>query len=1169
MKKISKSMMAISLSAGIALSGMGTVPYNVMAKDKGSYNAASLSDKSPLLDQGNFDKDHKALSEDTLVIKYKKPFAYKEYSQAGTQLLQVVPELNYAIVKVKDKNKLQNSIQYFQNSKNTLLVKPSAMYTTLGMPDPKAGQQYMHSMLHTSDAQKLAGKNKVIVAVVDQGVDPSHPDIKNLMPSYNAVNPMNQAMPDFHGTHVAGIIGAAKDNGIGGYGINPNVEILPIDVFNRGWGAYDFAIAQGILAAVKKGADVINLSLGGPMTSPIIEEAVQTALSKNVIVVAAAGNTGDDSISYPAAYEGVISVGAINKKKKLADFSSYGPSVDVVAPGEDIYSTLYDYEKKSTFANMSGTSMATPVVTGLVSLMLTKNPKLTPAQVEYILEHTADDLGDKGFDVKYGNGLINPVKAMKYDVKKLPSLVKTKLSLEDKLKRAIDLSGEKETSSKGYFVKAQDEKLYKLEVQKGDKIQLNLNGSKQYDYMMELHLVSEEEERTIKVNNVREGKTEAKYMEAPFSGTLLVSVKDVNGSYDDTSARKSNYTLNVTVGNGAYEDESSLETPVEINALPYNSKETPMYFMGDAENGDDDYFHFKVDEQQMVKINLSGIAGVDSNLSVFTADQLGFGTGDEPKEGEVEKADAAAEKHVIDPMYYQNSGGAGEGETLVFQADPDMDYYVKASNNPNNYFGYYDYFMNPGMEKVEAENSMNSYTLTIDGKVMPEDEDAFPFYGDPGQSETAAKEEMGLKAQRVKMASASEGEELDPEAQFIQMLQDQAPDYMIGNDAEGYLQNQGDEDWLQIGASESGIFEFSINPSSKERPMIQIYKLVQPETDEDNARPYLQQVAENTKWGWSNVEVTPTLYTVLEKGQQYFVRIGADYFSGSIPFDGYTLSSKKLADNIGDSYETNDDFKDAKKLTSDSLTANFSKPFDQDIYYYTAPKDAIMGLTMERGTAAKSLKDKLPAELFSPFYGMAAVLEDVNNNHKLDENENATVQLVDHMTEQGYTFGSIKVEKGKHYFVVVSGYVDSYLPFTLTPYKLHLSPVNEKDEDRGSIVKNNVASKPLKLNKVTGNLYTKEGYLNSGVPYGDEDWYALNVTKDSPVKIKLETGMEVDGVISVYQNGKLIKEADYYAFGDDEVMALSLKKGSYQIKVRDVMGNSTINPYKLKVYFGK
>ena len=113
----------------------------------------------------------------------------------------------------------------------------------------------------------------------------------------------------------SGIIAAQKDNGIGGFGVHTKAEILSIDVFDRGWGASDYAIAEGILEAVRSGAKVINMSLAGPMPSPVIEEAVKHAVAKNVVIVAAAGNEASDWTNYPAGYEGVISVGSTNKYK--------------------------------------------------------------------------------------------------------------------------------------------------------------------------------------------------------------------------------------------------------------------------------------------------------------------------------------------------------------------------------------------------------------------------------------------------------------------------------------------------------------------------------------------------------------------------------------------------------------------------------------------------------------------------------------------------------------------------------------------------------------------------------------------------------------------------------------------------------------------------------------
>ncbi|CAM5229638.1 Peptidase S8 OS=Lysinibacillus sphaericus OX=1421 GN=LS41612_09420 PE=3 SV=1 [Lysinibacillus sphaericus] len=196
---------------------------------------------------------------------------------------------------------------------------------------------YHLQLLEIDKALALAGNYDVKVAVIDSGVDYKHPDLQaQVLPPYNAVKPADSPVADAHGTHVAGIVGATKDNGIGGHGVYPNAKILPIDVFNGQEDASDFAIAQGILYAIEQKADIINMSLGGYGESPLMEEAVKMAIDKGITVIAAAGNEATDTYFFPASFESVISVGATNEQNKLASFSNYGSSVNLVAPGEDI-----------------------------------------------------------------------------------------------------------------------------------------------------------------------------------------------------------------------------------------------------------------------------------------------------------------------------------------------------------------------------------------------------------------------------------------------------------------------------------------------------------------------------------------------------------------------------------------------------------------------------------------------------------------------------------------------------------------------------------------------------------------------------------------------------------------------------------------------------------------
>ncbi len=265
------------------------------------------------------------------------------------------------------------------------------------------------------------------VAVIDTGVDLQHPDLRdNLLPGRNFLEGGSaEPTDDFgHGTHVAGIIGAGA-NGMGVVGIAPKAKIIPIRVLGVD-GGNTLGLIQGLNYAVSSGARVINLSLGSAQTSAIEEGQMAKAIAANVVVVAAAGNEalGGNPLEYPAAIAGVISVAATRqasddvdaKFSERAPFSNYNPFVSVAAPGVDILSTIprrfivttgNPNDDGNAYAYASGTSMAAPIVTGVVALMLAANPGLKPAQIKQKLQGTATDLGDTGFDDFYGWGIVN------------------------------------------------------------------------------------------------------------------------------------------------------------------------------------------------------------------------------------------------------------------------------------------------------------------------------------------------------------------------------------------------------------------------------------------------------------------------------------------------------------------------------------------------------------------------------------------------------------------------------------------------------------------------------------------------------------------------------------------------------------------------------------------
>ncbi|MBY0123509.1 S8 family serine peptidase [Bacillus sp. S/N-304-OC-R1] len=1152
MKKWVRNAFTITVGLGLFSSNLSPSIVASAESAKQLQNVSAIEVSSPHLQSKLDQMNEKALSDDTFIIKYTKPLSPAEHRMAGGTLVTNIPSLNYAVVKVKNKKDLQKVMLKYRSLAHVNSVNPSALYKPASTPDPKVSEQYFIEMLKLNQAHKLAGKNTVTVAVIDQGVDMQHPELKGkLLPSYNAVNPMNQGTPDFHGTHVAGIIAGNKDNGIGGFGVNPNVKILPIDVFDRSWGAYDYAIAQGILHAVEKNAKVINMSLSGPMKSPLIEEAIKKAREKNITIVAAAGNTGDTMVGYPAAFEGVISVGSVDKSKKLSSFSSYGSSVDIVAPGDEIYSTIYESEKKSSFREMSGTSMASPMVAGVASLLLSKYPNLTPTQIEYILEHTADDLGDPGFDIKYGNGLVNPVAALNYDIKKLPAFITKPFTDKDIAENATAVDLTKTSEVKGAITKPFEEKWYSAEVKKGEYVQLFLEGSKQYDYKLMINLQSQEGKDKLDVNDVMDGKVEGKLYKVPYTGTLYFGVKDVNGNYDDSNKQQSKFTLAVKKYSVLPEDESTFEKPIQIE-VPYDSSKEKFTLIGDE--GDNDYFTFTVEEEQVIKIDLSGIPGVDTSLSVYEIFKM-----PPPEEGEAayDFEIPAMKEDQQEPTFYANSKGKSEGETLSFLARPGTEYFIKVSNKVSNYFGIFDFFMNWNMlqEKQTPESSAIPYVLKVQGKVLPPDEDSLPLIHRFEEGSTLEKQRELLLMDPVE-------EEID----YTEVIKNNALPYNINDEATGYLQSLEDEDWFTVTPGETGIYEFTLDAKDTTVPIFSMYQ-IRKEKDRDGKEfSYMEQIASNEYSFWMNGRLDERLYTGFKKNETYFIKLNSNYYNQSLSFDPYKFTSKLIVKNPQDKYEDNDKFEEIKNLPANVIEGNFAMPYDQDNFYYESKSDDIYGMTLERKQVSDQFKAQYPKELLSPFYGMMVVYEDTNKNRKLDDEEIRTAQYMERGAMTGKTYGSFRMEKGKNYIFSISAYFDWPSSFSLIPYVLSINPVNKNDEDKGSVVKNNIPSKPIELKTISANHLQAVGHLNAGVPYGDEDWYVLKLDKATKGKIELEAGIEIDGVISLYKDGKLIATADYYPEGDNEILNFNLTKGTYHIKVRDVNGNATLNPYTLNVY---
>jgi subtilisin family serine protease len=276
--------------------------------------------------------------------------------------------------------------------------------------DPLYPQQWALPITHVPEAWDTSRGAGIILAIVDTGIDGGHADLSvRVIEGFNAITGSTDATDDNgHGTRMAGIAAATGFNGLGVIGVAPSVQLMPVKSMDAsGHGTYA-DIARGIVYAADHGARVINLSLGGEVESATLSDAVAYAVSRGVVVTAAAGNSGASAPMYPAACPGAIAIGATDAQDMRADFSNFGPWLGLVAPGVGISTT----DIGGGYTDSTGTSPATPVVAGTAALVLSANPELTPQQVGSILTLSSDDLGTPGFDPYYGWGRLNAARAV-------------------------------------------------------------------------------------------------------------------------------------------------------------------------------------------------------------------------------------------------------------------------------------------------------------------------------------------------------------------------------------------------------------------------------------------------------------------------------------------------------------------------------------------------------------------------------------------------------------------------------------------------------------------------------------------------------------------------------------------------------------------------------------
>jgi len=401
-----------------------------------------------------------------LIVKMKQSSYALTFGSSETK----VKKLDKFKIVTLDNENVQEAMANYQGLSDVEYVEEDRILQKLEVPnDPLFTSQWHYddqvSGIHLSEAFDLtAGSSPVVVAVVDTGVMP-HPDLSaKLLPGMDmvsnatmgndgdgrdqdATDPGDWISPsDFcyqgrtqpsswHGTHVAGTIAASTNNGVGVAGINPSARILPVRVLGK-CGGYTSDIIDGMkwaagisVAGVANNpnpAKVINLSLGSPGScSQAMQEAINEIRSKGVVIVVAAGNSAtnvNDTPFTPANCQGVVTVSAINSSGDLASYSNYGARVDVAAPGGESWQGVLSTSNSGStipyaysYKGMAGTSMASPHVAGVASLMFSVNLKLVPSQVIDIIKSTASSYPASSScrSLDCGDGIVNAYEAVR------------------------------------------------------------------------------------------------------------------------------------------------------------------------------------------------------------------------------------------------------------------------------------------------------------------------------------------------------------------------------------------------------------------------------------------------------------------------------------------------------------------------------------------------------------------------------------------------------------------------------------------------------------------------------------------------------------------------------------------------------------------------------------
>ncbi len=418
LKKILISLVTLTLVLSIPVQTMAIAPIELFASP-------------PTIALSNRQDFSACFVSDEILVKFKPVTSRKKIDAInknfGATIVDEIPSLDIYRLKIPG-NQVGRFVKKYKESPAVEFVEPNGICKRFIVPnDPLYPNQWALPKVQAELAWDIetGSTTPITIAVLDTGIDFAHPDLMGkTVAGYDFVNDDSYPSDDStisHGTGVASIAAAKTNNGLGMAGLSWGAKIMPIKVLDDD-GGMNFDIASGIMYAADNGANVINLSLGGPDPLLSIEQAITYAQDKGCVIVAAAGNFLEDVpfpyICYPAAYDDVIAVSATNETDGHPGWSNSGSFVDISAPGESVLAALRvatSPDPSLPYQFFSGTSAAAPYVSALAALILSKYPTLTPAEVENAIVQGVDDLGSPGYDIYYGYGRINASKVFKVE----------------------------------------------------------------------------------------------------------------------------------------------------------------------------------------------------------------------------------------------------------------------------------------------------------------------------------------------------------------------------------------------------------------------------------------------------------------------------------------------------------------------------------------------------------------------------------------------------------------------------------------------------------------------------------------------------------------------------------------------------------------------------------